>query len=115
MRGKIKIFGMRIAYSNEHRDKVVLKPRRKKNGSQRGKVTLLKENTNCTCDICGKSEVNSDKLSGFWVEKQTCFKLVCEDCQKHIYDLYFDKVMEVEMQKAIEQIRNEMDKGRKIK
>jgi hypothetical protein len=114
MRGKIKIFGMRIAYSNEHRDKVVLKPRRKKNGCQRGKITLAKENTNYTCDICGKSEVNTDKLSGFWVEKQKCFKLVCEDCQKHIYDLYFDKVMEVEIQKSIELIRKEMEAGKEM-
>lgn len=114
MRGKIKILGMRIAYSNEHRDKVVLKPRRKKNGSQRGKVLLAKENTNYTCDICGKSEVNTDKLSGFWIEKQKCFKLVCEDCQKHIYDLYFDKVMEVEMQKQLDELETKLETGKAI-
>ena len=114
MRGKIKILGVRIAYSNEHRDKVVLKPRRKKNGSQRGKVMFAKENTNYTCDICGKSEINTNKLSGFWVEKQTCFKLVCEDCQKHIYDLYFDKEMEVEMQKQLNELETKLEAAKEI-
>lgn len=75
MRGKIKILGMRIAYSNEHRDKVVLKPRRKKNGSQRGKVMLAKENTNYTCDICGKSEINTDKLGGFGLKNRSVLSL----------------------------------------
>ena len=88
MKGKFKIFGMKVAYSNEKSTKIVIRDRRRKSGSDKIKILYKKEQSDYKCDICGKLHIDNDKLHGYKVKDG--FRLVCSECEKEIFQKFFD-------------------------